>query len=231
VSIELGSDYTGAAEIAWIYSTNVMRGSRVRNNVAYGVKASGLTSGGANAAKHHNIYFEGQTFVDQIEFSNNVARANRNGIIIEAGWGNNVPSTWINAARGAALVSSLTPTLQAQTMGNLSVAYGSDNAHYSQQVGSMLHIWGCFHVTPTYTTASGLLVINGFPTVGSKSAAVEVSGVGGGSALASKLGWFEFSAGATGGVGRTDGDGNFTIADIPTGTTVRIFYDGWYSLT
>jgi hypothetical protein len=89
LSIGIGSDYTGADEIAWIYSTNIMRGSRIAHNMAYDVKPGGLIYGGANAAKHHNLYWEGTSFVEGTEITNNVVRSTRNGSVAEAGWGNN----------------------------------------------------------------------------------------------------------------------------------------------
>lgn len=229
-SISMGSDYAGSEHIAWLYSTNISRQAVIENNFAYDVKGTGLLSGGAVAlaAQHHNIYFEGTTFVDELTFRNNKFTANRNSNV-EAGWGNNVPTTWINMARGDGLMRTHTPTLEAQTPGNFSVSYGSDNRHYIEERGQWRHVWGCFHVTPTHSTASGLLIINGFPTNGARMAAVEVVGVSGGSGLTAKLGWFEFSSASTGGVARSDGDVNFVVGDLPSGTQVRIFYDGWYS--
>lgn len=229
-TIGLGSDYSGASEIAWIYSDGVLRNCTVEDNIAYTYKGTGLISGSANAGKHHNIYFVATTYVVNSTFENNKVRLDLS-TTTEGGWGNNVPTTWTNAANGGRRIYSFSPTVQAQVAGDLSVAYGADNKHYAEQKGSLLHVWGCFHVTLTYTTASGLLVINSFPTVGNSPAALSVVGVMGGSALVAKLGWFEFSAGGTGGVGRTDGDSNFVITDIPTGTTVRIFYDGNYVIT
>lgn len=90
VTISIGSDFVGAEQIAWLHSTNIMRGSTLQNNIAYDVKASGLISGGASAGSHHNIYFEGLTFVQGTELCNNLVRSTRFGSLAEAGWGNNV---------------------------------------------------------------------------------------------------------------------------------------------
>lgn len=89
VAIGIGSDYVGADEIAVFYSTNIMYVSRIWNNVGYSEKAEGLLFGGANASQHHNIYFEGSTYVIDPEFERNIVVAARNSVV-EAGWGNNV---------------------------------------------------------------------------------------------------------------------------------------------
>lgn len=90
VSIGVGSDYTGANQIAWIKSDNAMDMASIYDNHAYDVKASGLTSGGANAANHHNIYAPTATSCLPRRFDNNVVSASRTTMTVEAGWGNNI---------------------------------------------------------------------------------------------------------------------------------------------
>lgn len=97
VSIRLGSDYVGADEIAVWYSTNVMRGSRLRNNFAYNVKAEGLLSGGASAGQHHNIYFEGTNFLQHTSIGDNLAGAASNSVT-ESGYGNNTFYEWLTGS-------------------------------------------------------------------------------------------------------------------------------------
>ncbi len=88
VSIGIGSDYVGANEIAWIRSDNAMNGSSIYNNHAYNVKGSGLTSGGASAGAHHNIYAATPTSCLPLRFENNIVAVDRNTMNVEAGWGN-----------------------------------------------------------------------------------------------------------------------------------------------
>lgn len=230
VNIGLGSDYTGTDEIAFIYSDNQMSNCTVRNNYSWNYKPAGLISGGANAAKHHNIYFEGQTFVSNLVFENNIVVNSNTGVPIEAGYGNNVPTFWTNAAFGGRLVSeySTNPILTANTPGDLAVTYNAGNKHYSEVVGKMVHIFGCFDVTITYTTASSFLIFSGFPTNSNTLWKIAITGVEGGSALAKKLGSFRLNASGTSGIAFDETDATFAITDIPTGTTLQIFYDGWY---
>lgn len=99
VTIGLGSDYVGTDDIAWLYSTNIMRGSRVANNFAYDLKSTGLYGPGnvANPSKHHNIYFEGTTYVSALEFRNNLVGAQRNSTT-ESGYLNNTFSEWLTGS-------------------------------------------------------------------------------------------------------------------------------------
>ena len=230
INIGIGSDYTGTDEIAFIYSDNQMSNCTVRNNYSWSYKASGLISGGANAAKHHNIYFEGQTFVSNNDFDNNIVANSNTGVPIEAGYGNNVPVSWTNAAFGGRLVSDYEtdPVLTANTPGDLAVTYNSGNKHYNEVVGKLIHIFGCFDVTVTYTTASSFLIFSGFPTNSATLWKIAITGVEGGSGLAKKLGSFRLNASGTSGIAFDETDATYAITDIPTGTTLQIFYDGWY---
>lgn len=88
-SIRLGSDYTGAAHIAFIKVSVAIIGCVVTGNNVYEANPSGLTFGGANAAFHHNLYQEAGVYWNGTVFHNNVARATFNGLDAEAGWLNN----------------------------------------------------------------------------------------------------------------------------------------------
>lgn len=227
-SIGLGSDYTGADEIAWIYSDNTMQGSLVKNNSNWTYNANGLLFGGANPAKHHNIYFTSTDFVRFNEFTNNWVRQTLTGVPVEAGYLNNVPSNEPNLAVGGDRVATYTdPLITAATPGNLSITYNSNNKHFQHNIGKITHVWGVFDVTITYTTASGRMEISGLPFNENQPWAIAVSGVQGGSGLTKKLGHFLWSATAITGVWYDENDAQFNITDIPTGTTLQIYYDGW----
>lgn len=109
VSIGIGSDYAGAEHIAWIKSDNAMDGSDISDNFAYDVKGTGLTSGGASAGSHHNIYAPTPTSCFPRKFDNNVVAAAKTSMTVEAGWGNDslIPQsqpTTITAATYSVLV-------------------------------------------------------------------------------------------------------------------------------
>lgn len=227
-SIGLGSDYTGADEIAWIYSDNTLQGSLVKNNSNWTYNANGLLFGGANSAKHHNIYFTSTDLVRFNEFTNNWVRQTLAGVPVEAGYGNNVPTNEINLGVGGELVSTYTnPSITALTPGDLSVTYNAGNKHFLHNIGKISHVWGCFDVTITYTTASGRMEIGGLPFNENQAWAIAVSGVQGGSGLTKKLGHFLWTNFSTTGVWYDENDAVFNITDVPTGTTLQIFYDGW----
>ena len=227
-SIGLGSDYVGTDEIAWIYSDNTMQGSLVKNNSNWAYNANGLLFGGADPAKHHNIYFTSTDLVRFNDFTNNWVRKTFGFVPIEAGYGNNVPSNEPNLAVGGDLVATYTsPTITAAIPGNLSVTYNANNKHFYHYIGKIAHVWGCFDVTITHTTASGRMEIGGLPYNENQAWAIAVSGVQGGSGLAKKLGHFLLSGTATAGVWYDENDAVFNITDIPTGTTLQIYYDGW----
>lgn len=227
-SIGLGSDYTGAEEIAWLYSDNLMQGSRVVNNSNWTYNANGLLFGGANPAKHHNIYFTSTDLVRFNQVTNNWVRETFGFVPIEAGYLNNVPANEINLAVGGDLVATYTtPTITANTVGNLNVTYNAGNKHFQHFIGKIAHIWGCFDVTITYTTAAGRMEIGGLPFNENQEWAIAVTGVEGGSGLLKKLGRFMWSSGATTGVWYDENDSVFNITDIPSGTTLQIYYDGW----
>jgi len=226
--IGLGSDYIGAEQIAWIYSDNTLQGSIVKNNSSFTYNANGLLFGGAVAGQHHNIYFTSTSLVRFNEFTNNWVRQTLAGSPVEAGYLNNVPANEINLAVGGDLVSTYTdPVITAQTVGNLSVTYNAENKHFYHNIGKLTHVWGVFDVTITYTTASGRMEVGGLPFNENQAWAIAVSGVQGGSGLTKKLGHFLYSATATTGVWYDENDAVFNITDIPTGTSVKIYYDGW----
>jgi len=47
--------------------------------------------------------------------------------------------------------------------------------------------------------------------------------------LTKKLGSFRLNAGGTDGIAFDENDAIFNITDIPSGSTLKIFYDGWYA--
>jgi hypothetical protein len=69
--------------------------------------------------------------------------------------------------------------------------------------------------------------IGGLPENENQAWAINVSGVRDGSGLVKKLGYFLWSASATTGVWFDRNDAIFNITDIPSGTTLQIYYDGW----
>jgi hypothetical protein len=227
-SIGLGSDYTGADQIAWLYSDNTMQGSRVVNNSNWTYNANGLLFGGAVAGQHHNIYFTSTDLVRFNDVTNNWVRETFGFVPIEAGYGNNAPSNEPNLAVGGELLATYTnPVISAQTVGNLSVTYNADNKHFYHYIGKLVHVWGCFDVTITYTTATGAMLIGGLPFNENQSWAIAVSGVQGGSGLTKKLGHFLWNSFSVNGGWFDEDDAQFNITDIPTGTSVKIYYDGW----
>lgn len=228
-SIGIGSNYTGVDQIAWIYSDGVLRCSKVANNVGYSVKSGGLLYGGAVSGQHHNIYFESISFTNNSVFTGNMVRTALAGAPIEAGWGNNVPTTWVNQAVGGDIAITASPTITANTVGDLAVAYNSGNKHYTHSIGNLYHIFGCFDVTITYTTASSYLIFTGFPANQTIVWRIAITGVDSGTVLAKKLGGFRLNSGGNSGIAFDENDAIFNITDIPTGTTLQIFYDGWYA--
>lgn len=228
-SIGIGSDYIGADQIAWIYSDGTLRACTVKDNIGYDVKSGGLLYGGAVAGRHHNIYFENTSFVYNSDFSNNMVRSSISGAPIEAGWGNNVPSTWVNAAVGGGIVQTFSPTITANVVGDLTVSYGSGNKHYRHDVGNMYHVFGCFDVGIGYTTASSYLIFQGFPANQNIPWRIAITGVQGGASLTKKLASFVLNAGQGSGIAFDENEADFLITDIPNSTSLKIYYDGWYA--
>jgi hypothetical protein len=228
ISASLGSDYTGADEIAWMYFDNNLQDCDVANNVSISYSSSGLLFGGASGAQHHNIYFEGQSFVSDNEFKNNIVKANETGSSTEAGWLNNVPSNWLNVSTGGERIYTITPTLSANTQGDLSVVYNSDNVHYAQQIGQITKIFGKFDVTVTYTTAGSFLIINGLPTNSPNQWRIGVTGVENGDSFTRQLKGFRLNSSTAGGIAFANDETPFNITDIPSGETAQIFYEATY---
>lgn len=231
-STNLGSDFIGAGHIAIIYSTDTMRGSKLRNNFCHDYNPAGLLIGTAVAANHHNVYFEGQANVSEVETDGAlIVRSGTTGsAVTDAGWGNDVPSNWVNVASIRKNLSSITPALSAATLGNLVVTYNPGNKHYAQRDGKMVRVWGCFDVTLAYTTASSYLTVAGLP-VNNTGALWKIGVLGvdyNGSSLTKKLGSFRINDGSDGGIAFDDGDNDFSVTDIPSGTRVAIFYEGTY---
>lgn len=228
-SVGIGSDYVGTDQIAWIYSDGILRCSKVVNNIGYTVKTGGLLYGGAVAGQHHNIYFLNTNYVINSEFTGNMVRIGTSGSPVEAGWGNNIPTTWVNPAVGGDLLTTFSPTITANTVGNLVVTYNAGNKHYQHAVGSLCHVFGCFNVTLTYTTAGSYLIFAGFPQNQAIRWKIAITGVDGGSTLTKKLASFALNANGYDGIAYDENDDLVYITDIPTGTTLQIFYDGWYA--
>jgi hypothetical protein len=234
LTVGLGSDYTGVNEIAWIYSDYKLQNSTFRNNSSWGYGTNGLLFGGANSAKHHNIYFEAENFVSKNIFDNNMVFDSRNGTVLEAGWGNNVPATWVNAAYGGNQITSYAtnPTLTAQVVGDLAITYNSNNKHYYSTDGKFVTVFGCFDATITYTTANSFLIFGGFPYNSTTEVSqIAVTGVTIATPLTKYLGGFVMNGSGAGGIGKTPLGAVFNITDIPTGSTIQIFYHGVYRNT
>ena len=206
-----------------------MRCSKVVNNLGYSVKSGGLIYGGAATGQHHNIYFASETYVNNSDFNGNLVRTALAGSPVEAGWGNNVPTTWVNNVVGGEMSQTFSPTITANTVGNLAVTYNAGNKHYNHIIGHLVHVFGCFDVTVTYTTASSYLIFAGFPDNQTIIWRVSITGVDVVSPLTKKLGSFRLNSGAGSGIAFDENDAIFNITDIPTGTTLQIFYDGWYA--
>lgn len=227
-SIRIGSDYTGTDNIAWMYFTNVLQNSRIANNLAYGYNAEGLLIGDADPTKHHNIYFEGMTYVDKNTMENNMVVETLNGIMKEAGWLNNNPTNLMKVVSGGELIKkSETPFIKAETQGDLSVEYLDSNEHYSKIDGEFVHVWGCFHAKVVHTTASGYLMIGGMPNNGGKMAVVRFSVCS--NPIENKVpGSFRVNSGYGQGIVVDTNGGEITMADVPSGSTIWLYYDGIY---
>lgn len=89
LAIGIGSDYSEANDIAFIKVRGALVGCTVERNNAFDQKPTGLISGGANAAKHHNLFEDGAVLWNGTSFHNNVVRDARAGGDTEGGWGNN----------------------------------------------------------------------------------------------------------------------------------------------
>lgn len=229
LTIGVGSDYTGSSNIAVLYSDGVLRNCEIIGNLGYGVKTGGLIYGGANPALHHNMYFETTRFVLESTLKGNIVQAALAGIPVEAGWGNNNPSNWINSTSTLDLVQTFTPTLAANSPGDLSITYGSDNKHYRHDVGNLYHVFGCFDATFTYTTAGSYLIFQGFPENQSIPWRIVITGVDNDGPLSKKLGSFVLNENQGNGIAFDENGNTFLITDIPTGTNLKIYYDGWYA--
>lgn len=229
VSIGIKSDYTGSERIAWIYTDNYLQNSSIRNNSVSDYVIADLLTGGADANKHHNFYFEGLTYHSSNIFENNMVRQTSSGVGVEAGWLNNSPDRLLNYANSGRSTYTMSPTISAVIPGDLSVTYNAGNSHYSTFDGQLVHVFGCFDVTVVHTTASGFLIVAAFPANGAILWKVGITGVDGGSGLTKKLANFRMNASAGTGLFFDENDDTVAITDIPTGTTIQIFYDGWYS--
>jgi len=82
----------------------------------------------------------------------------------------------INASGDAELIDwilsgSWTPTITCVTPGDLSVSYSTQVGGYNKR-GKMVEIWGTLIFTPTYSTATGNLRIDGLPAAADSSSAL-----------------------------------------------------------
>jgi hypothetical protein len=229
LTIGVGSDYTGSAHIAVIYSDGVLRDCELVGNLGYNVKAGGLLYGGANPSLHHNMYFESTSFVIDSTVKGNRVRTSLSGIPVEAGWGNNQPSNWVNGTTNADIAQTFNPTLTANSVGNLVVTYGAGNKHYLQTTGNFYKVFGCFDVTLTYTTASSYLIFQGFPANQGIPWRIQITGVDNDGALPKKLGSFVLNANQGNGIAFDENGNTFAITDLPSGTSIKIYYEGTYA--
>lgn len=226
-ALSVGSDYSGAGDIAFLYFNPNLQRCTIKNNFAWLYNPNGLTFGSADPAKHHNIYFEGFSYVLSNEIENNIFRSSADGALADEGWGNNNALN-INANSGGSGIETFTPVIKAETMGDLDVTYGPDNKHYVERKGKFMHVFGCFDITVNYTTASGYFLVDNFPTNSSTLWFVGVDAVRGGGSLAKTPKNFFINAGTNGGVVHADDESNMSITAIPSGTHFYMYYDGTY---
>lgn len=130
LSLRIGSDYSGAEEIAFIKATTALIGCTITGNNAYDESPSGLTFGSANAANHHNIYLTPGILLNDTTFHNNVVRAVFSGTDGEAGWGNNVGQEALLVKRGGLFVGAD----RVSTYQSLIKGMGNTSATYAQVV-------------------------------------------------------------------------------------------------
>lgn len=228
VSINVGSDYEGAEHIAVWYCDGVAQGCRIADNMAYGEHSSGYIHGSANAALHHNVYFVNTSFLADTRFENNVVRASATALATETGWLNNVPATFFNAARGREIIRQFTPTLTCSAPGDLNVSVGAQNYHIQRREGGIVELTGCLHVTVTHTTASGHLLLTGFPSPGTFFGSLNVKGVDNGGTFTDIPKWIRINAGTSTGVFFDAAEATVPITDIPSGTQFWLHYEGRY---
>lgn len=238
-----GSDYSGVDEMAVVSIKGAWRDCEFKNLRGVGLKASGLLSGGAIplAAHHHDVYVDPATVVIGSAVTG-VLLTTTLGSRVPAGFGNNVPNntvaamasgiTWpnLNVSNGQIYSNNVAMKLSAVTPGDIAWAPAADNAHFVQEIGNIRRIWGVFHGALTYTTASGFLIATGMPTNGSKVSAVAISGQTLPASFATRFSIFEMGAANNAGIFYNAAGATQSIASIPTGTTVRIYYDGMYSV-
>lgn len=120
-----------------------------------------------------------------------------------------------------------TPVVDAGTQGNLSVTYHSQGGQYIK-VGRLVYIYLGLNFTPTYTTASGELIISGLPFPATNESALAVSyfsGKAGGSAPMARRRASDTSALR---IANLLNNATYAISDIPSGTTSVIIISGCY---
>ena len=227
---EVGSDYTGPDHIAFLYFDYYLQKSIIKNNVATDYYSGGLLFGGADPSKHHNIYFEGDTYVKGNDITGNIFTDLIQGNVIEHGWENDVAPN-LNAVLAADEFISFNPVITAGTVGDLTVTYGDDNKHFIERSGKFVKIFGCFDATFTYTTASGDLFLGGLPTNTGVNWKINVTGLSGDSGLVKKPANFTLIANAN--IARAYDTTNnvLQITDIPTNTQLHIWYEATYEST
>jgi hypothetical protein len=128
---------------------------------------------------------------------------------------------------------SFTPTFSYATPGNLSVAYVFQSVTYTR-VGSLIMVAWTLICTPTYTTASGAIVIGGFPFTAA-SATSNYYGTGpvitstfpAGNTAADYL---ILSGTNTAGVNGQNNGSSFTTAQTPTGVILQLSGSVVYSI-
>ena len=229
MSMGIGSDYSGTEDIAWMYFNNKLQNSCIRNNFAYGYNSLGLVFGNANSNKHHNIYFEDTTYVKHNTFENNMVASTTDGIVTESGWLNNSPSTWLLAGVGGTQIyQNTSPYMRAEVNGDFAFTALEGNKHYKQVVGDIVHVWGCFHGTISYSTASGYFMVYGMPTNNGSMVIIPFT-IAVNPSKTKTIGSFRVNVGGEHGIVLTDTGSPFNVTDIPSGSTIQVYYDGWYT--
>lgn len=122
---------------------------------------------------------------------------------------------------------SFTATVTCATPGNLSVSYTSRGGLY-RKIGSLVYVYIAVNFTPTYTTASGELIISGlpFPCVSETPFSVSYfSGRASGTAPVARRRASDTSALR---IADLLNNATFTMPAIPTGTNSIIILSGCY---
>ena len=181
--------------------------------------------GDADASKHHNVYFEGFNYIYKNEIENNMVSADENGALTEAGYGNDVDNDLTNFAWGGKAIEEVSPVITAGTPGDLSVEYLSDNKHYAQKDGKLIHVWGCFHAKLTHSSAGGYTTINlTYINVGEPW----VINIREDHDSINNFAYLTIGNNSRSCLVWNTSNSRIGINSITSGTTLKFYYDGWY---